>query len=81
MYEWPMVAQFLPKTTPPLVILKPDSPAWNLLADGEAADSTRDMAALRNDSSFGGLQIPDHGYNPLRNGRYNVCGSHNPIEA
>jgi hypothetical protein len=69
----------LPKTTPPFFIPKPDSPARNLLAGGEAADSSRDQAALWNDNFFGDFKLPDHGYNLLRNGRYNVCGSHNPI--
>jgi hypothetical protein len=53
MYEWRWWLSFCQKTTPPLVIPKPDSPAWNLLAGGEAADSSRDMAALRNDNSLG----------------------------
>jgi hypothetical protein len=47
------VVQFAQKTKP-LVIPKPGLPARNLLAaDVEAADSSRDKAALRNDNSLG----------------------------
>jgi hypothetical protein len=61
MSEWLMVDQLFPKTTPPLVIPKPNSGARSLLTGGEAADSSRDPAALQNDNSFGDFKLPDHG--------------------
>jgi hypothetical protein len=46
------------KTSPPLVIPKPGLSARNLFAaSGEAADSSRDKAALRNDNCFGDFRI------------------------
>src|SRR6266849_1928527 len=57
MRAW-VVLQVCRGTTPPLVTLKPALSARNLLAAGsEAADSSRDNAALRNDNSFGDFQI------------------------
>jgi hypothetical protein len=51
----PQVAvQVRAKQPPSLVIPKPARSAKNLLAaSGEAADSSRDKAALRNDNSLG----------------------------
>jgi hypothetical protein len=49
------------KTTPPIVIPNPGLSAKNLLAASrEAADSSRDNAALRNDNSLGIFQLQSY---------------------